>query len=412
MRCEEVRDELAAFLDGELTPEVGTQVLAHLEGCSTCRDERAVLERTRERVRSLPRVVAPAALLAQVATRLAAAAGRGPCPGLDAAELSAFLDAELEATARARVVAHLETCPSCRGDLVALDSVVSGVQNLPRIPAPEILAAIVRERIALLAEHPGASPHSGQLGRGARKEAARSAASRRSAATPTAPAAPRVPREPIQIPLQVRRVLAAASIAILALGAIPFAMVNASPAPTSVFAGGFDGPTVAQSAGRPETPAAPPPAPRLPKPLERDRTLFLVADATLAPTDNLDGAVATARTAFQLWSVAFSPTRDPAAFVVRGTVPQLRGVFTNPPAGLTLEDASNLDELLPPPLDRVYGRNGEVYAGLVERQDASGVVLRSGSLTLELPARSCVRIEPASRDPIELGLGIRRRRSD
>lgn len=408
MTCDQVRDELAAFLDGELSPEQGTSVLAHLEGCSGCRDERAVLERTRERVKSLPRVKAPVALLAQVATRLAAAAGRGPCPDLDPHELSAFLDAELAPEARAKVKAHLEACPSCRGDLVALDSVVTGVQNLPRIPAPEILAAIVRERIALLAEAP--SSGAGRLGRRPSRAAAAAARSAQPA-RPDAPAAPRVPREPVHIPLPVQRLLAAACVAVLALVVVPLAAVNGSS--RTGFFGSPQGPYAGLQVGpgpRVFRAHEPESKPSLPKPLEHERTLGLLADASLCPTENLDSAVWTVRNALASTGAAVTPTRDPGALIVRGQVAALRRVLEQPPAGLALEDPTSLDVLLPPPLDRVYGRSGEVYAGSLVQQGPAGVVLRAGELTIELPARSCVRVERAGSEPRELGVAVRRRR--
>jgi len=42
--CLEVQDNLSAWLDGELAPEVRTQVARHLEGCAGCRRELAQLE--------------------------------------------------------------------------------------------------------------------------------------------------------------------------------------------------------------------------------------------------------------------------------------------------------------------------------------------------------------------------------
>ena len=41
--CLEVQDNLSAWLDGELAPEVMMQVERHLEGCAGCRRELALL---------------------------------------------------------------------------------------------------------------------------------------------------------------------------------------------------------------------------------------------------------------------------------------------------------------------------------------------------------------------------------
>jgi hypothetical protein len=79
------------------------------------------------------------------------------------------------------------------------------------------------------------------------------------------------------------------------------------------------------------------------------------------------------------------------------------------PQGLALEDASALDVVLPPPLDRVFGRNGECYAGQISAQGAAGVTLVAGALAIDLPARSVVRVERASNAPVEVGLSLRLR---
>jgi anti-sigma factor RsiW len=44
MACEQVREWLSAWLDGELTAEQRRQVAAHLEVCAACSRERALLE--------------------------------------------------------------------------------------------------------------------------------------------------------------------------------------------------------------------------------------------------------------------------------------------------------------------------------------------------------------------------------
>ena len=71
MTCGEIREQLSAFLDGELADGERQAVAAHLEGCEACRREHAALARTVELVRGLPAVAPPADLAGRVAERVA-----------------------------------------------------------------------------------------------------------------------------------------------------------------------------------------------------------------------------------------------------------------------------------------------------------------------------------------------------
>lgn len=50
MSCNEVREEMVAALDGELTGETGASLRAHLDGCEACAAELRALEATRTRM--------------------------------------------------------------------------------------------------------------------------------------------------------------------------------------------------------------------------------------------------------------------------------------------------------------------------------------------------------------------------
>ena len=43
MQCRKVKDQLSAFLDGELPPREAEAVKAHLDVCDKCRTERELL---------------------------------------------------------------------------------------------------------------------------------------------------------------------------------------------------------------------------------------------------------------------------------------------------------------------------------------------------------------------------------
>jgi anti-sigma factor RsiW len=68
--CLEVQDNLSAWLDGELAPEVMVQVERHLEGCAGCRRELALLTALDQALGSLTAPV-PAGLPEKVRARLA-----------------------------------------------------------------------------------------------------------------------------------------------------------------------------------------------------------------------------------------------------------------------------------------------------------------------------------------------------
>jgi anti-sigma factor RsiW len=74
--CLEVQDNLSAWLDGELAPEVMVQVERHLEGCAGCRRELALLTALDQALGSLTAPV-PAGLPEKVRARLNRPSRRG-----------------------------------------------------------------------------------------------------------------------------------------------------------------------------------------------------------------------------------------------------------------------------------------------------------------------------------------------
>jgi anti-sigma factor RsiW len=66
MKCEEIRELLDAFHDGELQPTIRAAVEAHLHTCASCSAALAAHEALRNRVRSLDRAPAPERLAAKI----------------------------------------------------------------------------------------------------------------------------------------------------------------------------------------------------------------------------------------------------------------------------------------------------------------------------------------------------------
>jgi negative regulator of sigma E activity len=73
MKCESVRAQLTAYLDGELEDDRGSAVRGHLRGCEACRGVAADEAALRDGLRSLPPLDPPASLWAGVQRQLAAA---------------------------------------------------------------------------------------------------------------------------------------------------------------------------------------------------------------------------------------------------------------------------------------------------------------------------------------------------
>ncbi len=66
MKCETVCEHLSAYLDGELSPELRTVVEDHLADCPACARQCEELRQTAALLGTLPRVNAPADLLAEI----------------------------------------------------------------------------------------------------------------------------------------------------------------------------------------------------------------------------------------------------------------------------------------------------------------------------------------------------------
>jgi anti-sigma factor RsiW len=73
MKCESVRAQLTAYLDGELEGDRGSAVRGHLRGCEACRGMASDEAALRDGLRSLPPLDPPASLWAGVQRQLAAA---------------------------------------------------------------------------------------------------------------------------------------------------------------------------------------------------------------------------------------------------------------------------------------------------------------------------------------------------
>lgn len=122
---------LSCYLDGELTRDELTEVVAALEGNVEAIAEFRRLKEARKVMRTLPILHMPLELI----------------PGGHLGEqLSAYLDGELVTAEIPVVSSHLDGCPDCRRELADLDRSRTAVRALPGVEPPEFLTPRIEER--------------------------------------------------------------------------------------------------------------------------------------------------------------------------------------------------------------------------------------------------------------------------
>jgi len=118
MRCDDVRENLVAYLDGELSDAEREAVESHLAGCPECTAERAGLESTGDLLGVLARPVESSLDIAGNVLR--AAGAEEPWCGHIRRQLVAWLDGELTEKEERPVLDHLADCEGCEAEETAL----------------------------------------------------------------------------------------------------------------------------------------------------------------------------------------------------------------------------------------------------------------------------------------------------
>lgn len=77
-----------------------------------------------------------------------------PKHATDLAELSAYLDGELDAAAQQRVTTHLMACPACAARLAGLQALAAGFRALPEEKLGFDLAGVIEGRLAAAPRRP------------------------------------------------------------------------------------------------------------------------------------------------------------------------------------------------------------------------------------------------------------------
>lgn len=106
-QCQDIRPELSAYLDGELTPPQRTDVEAHLASCPRCQQALAELKTLATGVAALPRLVPAPQFLAEVRRKIARGDQPEPMTWQDHLFRPVWLKVPLEAAALIVIAALL-----------------------------------------------------------------------------------------------------------------------------------------------------------------------------------------------------------------------------------------------------------------------------------------------------------------
>jgi len=113
MRCDEIREQLVAYLDGELTAEDREIVDSHLANCPVCRDELIGHESTDDLLGSIGGEITPER---DLAASVLQQAKEDPWCRHIRRELVAYVDGELDDEEARPVEEHLAECADCRAE--------------------------------------------------------------------------------------------------------------------------------------------------------------------------------------------------------------------------------------------------------------------------------------------------------
>jgi anti-sigma factor RsiW len=146
--CEQVRDRLEAYVDGDLEGAEAAEVRAHLErdgGCAACREQVALAARIRDALRAVPALACPDQLVERA---LARAAGRGAPAGAGPASPLAPPRAANDEPAASRGWWRGALVAAAAGLLLALGLLAFGaLRSADRVPAGARAGAGVDEEI-------------------------------------------------------------------------------------------------------------------------------------------------------------------------------------------------------------------------------------------------------------------------
>lgn len=148
MTCEDIRDVLDMYLDGELSQDAAQEVVSHLAQCRACIAECAERGQAARAIRELPPMAAPEGLLDALLAAVVRPAKRLSCEAVRA-ELAAYADGEASKRLAVSLRIHLASCQSCARALERQHEARAVARALGPVPAdadllPRVMAALPR----------------------------------------------------------------------------------------------------------------------------------------------------------------------------------------------------------------------------------------------------------------------------
>jgi len=153
MVCPVAREDISAYVDGELAEPARRSLEAHLKHCAACGELERSFRLTSRMLRSVE-PEAPARSLVWERLGEAEPAALQPLRCTCVLPLaSALLDGELEAEEAAAVRAHLYGCTQCYRAFRRMEDVVEGLQDEAPVPSPAGLRTGIMAALAAV-DHP------------------------------------------------------------------------------------------------------------------------------------------------------------------------------------------------------------------------------------------------------------------
>lgn len=146
MSCPYDRQDLSAYVDGEIDGEAEGLIREHLRTCRSCRREVGWLKTVSRMVHRLPRLE-PDTAITWKAERLGQAHRRVPGCAVVLPQASALLDDELPPEDGQQVIAHLASCEACYRAFKEIERVSETIAAIPWAPVPEGLEARIMAAI-------------------------------------------------------------------------------------------------------------------------------------------------------------------------------------------------------------------------------------------------------------------------
>lgn len=146
MKCDNIKEDLSAYIDNELDEKESGEIRKHLAECKDCNKEFNELSATVALLGKMKRYTAPAFIAKAIEKEIASIGGIMKCQDVRN-NLSAYIDHELIESEYVAIQNHLNQCNSCQKEYNELNVVVNRIKLLEKYTAPKALASKVEKGI-------------------------------------------------------------------------------------------------------------------------------------------------------------------------------------------------------------------------------------------------------------------------